>query len=117
MRKTLINLLCSLALLGCASATNKQDIIRNRISAPRTFSLEEAIGVNEALANFLDEIPGAEKIERYLTPGAKHCLIHIRQVHLTEFPLDTPKKELKEVRNVQDNIYITLSYLIQNFQI
>ncbi len=34
---------------------------------------------------FPNEIPGAAKIQKYHMPGARYCLVHIRQRHITPF--------------------------------
>ncbi|MDP2924886.1 MAG: hypothetical protein Q8N99_00780 [Nanoarchaeota archaeon] len=54
------------------------------IVAPRNFDVESADGANRALLDFPDETPGAKKIDKYLTPDAKYCLVHLRQKHLAE---------------------------------
>jgi len=65
---------------------------------------------NRLLLDFPDKIPGALSIDKYLTPKAEYCLVHIYQRHLhPDFPENKPK-----VKKVQDNIYLILSYLINN---
>jgi len=55
-----------------------------------------------ALDTFPDRIPGAISVDKYRTDGAKHCLVHIRQVH-------EGGKETMET--VQNNIYRILTNL------
>lgn len=117
IRKHLLIGLCNLAFFaGCRSIPNEMQIVRKskNIFAPRYFNLEEAVGANKLLINFPDKIPGAKSIDKYLIPEAKYCLVHIRQAHLTK---RQSKKELKEVKEVQNNIYAILLHLVENYKI
>ncbi|GEM_PF-5955094 len=64
------------------------------------------------LKNFPETIPGAAKIQKYKTPGAKHCLVHIKQQHGN--PVKLTKQEMKEIDAVQKSIYDILTFLVDN---
>jgi hypothetical protein len=78
---------------------------------PINLNLEQG---NQALFDFPDKIPGAKKIDKYITPEARYCLVHIKQAH---FKLNLSKKTLEKVEKVQSNIYEILSYLHNNLHI
>jgi len=78
------------------------------LTAPRYFDLDSAKGANRQLLDFPTEIPGAAKVDRYLTPDARYCLVHIRQKHLVD---DTPEELKEEISSVQGDIHSILDYL------
>ena len=116
LKKYLITGLCSLILAGCSSSSipyENQMIKKGKVFAPRYFNLEEAVGVNKVLISFPKKILGTKSIKKYLTPEAKYCMIHIRQKHL---PRENPSKgDFKVVKRVHDNIYLTLSHIVENY--
>ena len=75
--------------------------------------LEKKTAANQYLHNFPTNIPGAGTITRYEVDGAKHCLVHIRQLHHP--PLDSLRfgKKRTPIIAVQQDIYAILSHLIQ----
>ncbi len=81
------------------------------VVAPRNFDLLYDSEANKELFNFPVNIPGASKVEKYITPNAKYCLVHVRQIHTGENLSDA---SLKKVENVQDDIYKILIYLCDN---
>jgi len=91
------------------------------IAAPVYYDIddnEEMTQANKLLVDFPNDIPGAEFVDKYLTPGAKHCLVHIRQRHLDpDTHLNDTEEELQSIEEVQTNIYDTLSYLIDNSEL
>ena len=82
------------------------------LTAPLFFSghFQETVA-EKFFKNFPEEISGAKTIEKYNIPGAKYCLVHIRQYHLGE---KLTKQELDEIDYIQKNIYQILNYLIEN---
>lgn len=109
--------LCGLVLGGCSSISFENQLVkkeRTNFVSPIDFNLENLTEANKLLVNFPDKIPRAESINKYLTPGAKYCMAHIRQTHLIE---NASKKDLKEIKKVQDNIYEIISYLVENYRI
>ncbi len=103
---TLFSLRCSYFLRNEYVYKPKENIV-----APRGYNITYPNEMDSFLLNFPTEIPRASKVDRYLTPGAKYCLVHIRQAHLVE---DTPDKFKKQVEDVQEDIYQILAYLIQH---
>jgi hypothetical protein len=83
--------------------------------------LEETIPeANRILRAFPQVIPGARSVIKYETPGAKHCLVHIMQMHLSDpEDLSAPTQENGKIRinYVQRNIYNILEALKQNSMI
>jgi len=109
--------LAFLILSGCQSIPLEMQMIKKNgtnIVAPRYFKLDEVKGCNNLLVNFPDKIKGAKSIEKYLTPEAKYCMVHIKQSHLIENP---SKPQFKEIKEVQNNIYFILSDIVQNYRI
>jgi len=111
--KTWLISLLTLAVIGCSPAHYEKQTSKkyNDITTKKNFTLEEITAANEFLINFPNTLPGAKSIDKYLTPEAEYCLVHIRQMHLTE---NRSIKRLEEVKKVQDNIYLILSYLVKN---
>jgi hypothetical protein len=62
----------------------------------------------DSFSHFPTEIPGAAKVDRYLTPDARYCLVHIRQKHFVD---DTPEELKEEISSVQGDIHSILDYL------
>lgn len=84
----------------------------------KTRSLEEFI-------SFPEEIPGADKVEKFPIDGAKKCLVHIRQEHHIDYnPHDSidkifeehkpTKRELERINSHQKCIYEILDFLRKN---
>ncbi len=78
---------------------------------PINLNLEQG---NSVLFDFPDEIPGAKEIAKYITPGARYCLVHIKQSH---YKTNLSPKTLEKVKNVQSDIYNIISYLHNNQEI
>ena len=111
------------------AATNKKIEVVNRMhnelnqehqrfEQTEPTNLEEVLGeydkctkANQLLVDFPNEIPGAKSIRKYPTPGAKHCLVHVRQRHLLPGML---KEDINRIKVVQDDIYSIISHLIEN---
>lgn len=53
-------------------------------------------------------IPGASSVEKHYVPGAKYCLVHIRQVHRAR----NDEAFLPKIKSVQSDIYEILSFMI-----
>jgi gas vesicle protein len=73
---------------------------------------KEKTEANKLLRKFPTDIPGAAEVKKFEFPDAKYCLVHIKQIHEVE---GLAKKELKEVQEVQNDIYLILSFLIDNW--
>ena len=67
---------------------------------------------NKDLADFPDRLPGAGKIVKYPFNDAKHCLVHIKQIHLNEHENNIDKIKDPSVARNQRNIYTILKSLI-----
>jgi hypothetical protein len=67
---------------------------------------------NKDLADFPDRLLGAEKIVKYPFNDAKHCLVHIKQIHLNEHENNIDKINDPSVAKNQRNIYNILNSLI-----
>src|SRR3989344_8641022 len=60
---------------------------------------------------FPDSLPGAYKIDKSArTPGAKYALVHVRQRH---YRPEATEADLAKIQEVQDDIYKTLSSLLE----
>ena len=60
---------------------------------------------------FPDSLPGAYKIEKSArTPGATYALVHVRQRH---YRPEATEADLAKIQEVQDDIYKTLSSLLE----
>lgn len=125
MKSTL--LAATLALLPHLSCNQPTTIPPSQIQNLET-RLTEA---NQRLRDFPDSIPGALKISKHVTPEAKYCLVHIRQVHYVspdryealfkllgvsdpKERLDIISKRYDFINNIQQEIYKILSYLTVN---
>ena len=99
---------------GCNFSTETIRLEKN-FTTPKDYG-KKPERLNEANGFLFDlkEVPGAMKIEKYLTKDAKYCLVHVRQVHLA---LGINPNRLDEVKRVQENVYRILSYLHDNFAI
>ena len=93
------------------------------ISAPRHCSLEEISNestANSELVNFPTEIPGASNVNKYVTPGAKYCLVHVRQAHLS-VPDDEIDKEdpkiIQETKDINEKLYSIFSFLYTRYNL
>lgn len=75
-------------------------------STPR--DSRSASELEQMIADFPSEIAGAERVDTYMTPGAKYCLVHIRQRHLVN---DISDERRDRVRQTQANIYSILQDL------
>lgn len=52
-----------------------------------------AVSAEEFCRRFPKHIPGASEIKNFFTPGAKHCLVHIRQQHGVDHIIEAFEKE------------------------
>lgn len=97
------------------------------LAAPNIFSgcNNENFKPLEEFVSFPQEIPGAEKVEKFSIAGANYCLAHIRQIHHIDYnphdPIDKilgihepTKKELERINSHQKSIYEILDFLKQN---
>ncbi len=66
---------------------------------------------NLRIREFPSEIPGARLVQKYEFKGATCSLVHIGQIHWAK---GLNEDELKGVEQVQDNIYLIISFLIEN---
>ena len=89
----------------------KKLLLIGSLTAPLFFSghFQDTVAEN-FFKNFPEKISGAKTIEKYNTPGAKYCLVHIRQEHFVE---ELTEKELDKVDYIQKNIYEILNNLIE----
>jgi len=78
---------------------------------------------NKRLREFPNSLPRTASIRKFEVPGAKHCLVHIRQLHLVEYDLNksseilpnfTQEKNLKKLNSHQQEIYQILDNLRTN---
>lgn len=75
---------------------------------------EKVTEANQILYDFPARIPGARRIDKYLTQDARYCLVHIRQVHPTDKGLENMSEEMrKRIANVQNSIYYILGHLYE----
>ena len=97
-----------IAILGLASASCTQP---HAIQMPRTKRVAsgEITEANRLLREFPTKIPGG-RIRKLMTPGAKYCLVHIREKHLYD-----DSSNLREFEAVQDDIYKAISFLKENY--
>ncbi|MFT4304128.1 MAG: hypothetical protein ACMXYG_06175 [Candidatus Woesearchaeota archaeon] len=79
--------------------------------APRSFNLESITEANQFLLDFPAEIPGASSVDKYITPGARYTLVHIRQTHMVENPTQEVERKIE---SSQRDIYKILEYLVNN---
>ena len=88
----------------------------HNIVAPRKYRLNKKNKTiaNKLLIDFPNEIPGAKKIDKYLTPNAKYCLVHIRQIHV--HPKDSYYFDHFHVQRVQSNMADIMVYLLRNLK-
>lgn len=84
------------------------------IFAPPSFNLEDAVGANKLLIDFPNKLPGAKSVHKYITPGARHCLVHVRYMH---WDTEASKSGLEEVKKVQAKVYNIVSHLIENHEV
>lgn len=68
---------------------------------------------NKLLRDFPVKIPGAVRVDRYETPEAKYCLVHIRQAHAYSFKKFEEVEALERawIIATQKDIYRILDYL------
>lgn len=88
-----------IVLSGCSNSYS--------IRRPYRFKTE----ANQALKNFPNNIVGASSVEKYEVVGAKYCLVHIADEHGS---FKTSDSDWVYVKNVQDDIYIILTHLLQD---
>jgi hypothetical protein len=94
-----------------ATYAKTEKIPGTNIVAPKGFDLKKVkTKANKALLSFPDKIPGARKIDKYLTPNANYCLVHIVQAHHGPKEL----KLNKETKAVQADIGSIITHLIDN---
>jgi hypothetical protein len=86
------------------SRWKKEPVYREdkKVVAPRDYDFDNITEANRLLLEFPISIPGAAKIERYITPGAKYCLVHIRQMHLSN---ESTEKDKEKTALIQSDIY------------
>ncbi len=86
--------------------------------------LEKSVRLKERFESFPKEIPGAKRVDKYETPGAKYCLVHVRNIHplvsgsfLTQDQraIASLYDKLFSRKQVQEEIYQILSYLVDNY--
>lgn len=78
---------------------------------PYNSKSESLTPANLALIDFPDELPGSVRVDKYMTPNAKFCLVHIRQMH---FAVGATPEEENNIIAVQSDIYSMLDYLIEH---
>ncbi len=104
-------ILASALTLGCSPKEEAREVRLENVALtdfPKETTPSEA---NQYVANFPEKIPGAAKIKKYNTPGAKYCLVHVRQIHQVEGMSEDRKRDVKVV---QEDIYNILDYLVKN---
>jgi len=93
-------------------------IRKGRISMPKGYDVEEANVINQYVLNLTHDIPGAGEVNKYITPDANYCLVHIRQMHAAIGPIEFIEQEdkykVKHIQKIQDEIYDIFSYFIKN---
>lgn len=102
-------------LSGCQSVPYEMQMVKKpgtNVVAPRYFNLEDVVEANQLLIDFPDVISRAKSIDKYLTPGAKYLLVHVRDFHRTKDSVDEEPIATKEIQN---NVYSILSHLMQNY--
>ena len=109
----------SLAFSGCFMPKVAETIrLERNFVVPKDYGKEpiRITKANNILFDFpdADEIPGARKVDKYLTPGAEYFLVHIRQSH---FKKDMTEEKKQQVIEVQQNIYKILSYFVENLNL
>ncbi|MBW2966224.1 hypothetical protein KY342_03925 [Candidatus Woesearchaeota archaeon] len=113
-----------------AKKLDPSEMVRKRgtnIVAPPGFDLDGRVSLANSL---LIDFPNKERInaaypntirsiDKYLTPGARYCGVHLRKIHLdpTKKLEDYSEEELRKLKLVSDNSYNVLSYLIDNFNL
>ncbi|MBT3398237.1 hypothetical protein HOA55_05235 [archaeon] len=120
-------------LQSLREATNPSDDLPKEVPNPEGYlltgelagglDLDKLTLANKTLVNFPDEIPGAEFVDKYITPGAVKTIVHVRQAHemgdeLREAYLEIGNPEKAErlssgVKVIQKNIYEILSHLLE----
>jgi len=112
MRKLFL-LLFLIFSVGCVANTVK---IGDNLVVPYGYSSDKDTSreANKILLDFPNKVPGAKSVEKFLTPDATLCLIHIRQIHKRPGILNN---ERERVELVQKDIYKILSFLIENNKI
>jgi len=101
--------LATLFLCGCQSINQEDN--KDQIKAGKFFS------------KFPDKIEMAGIVKKHGKQDAKHCLVHISQMHVSRFDRRNPnsscmnKNTLEEINNVQNDIYDILLNLKYNYEI
>lgn len=119
-REVLLATLKGLAVGSSVIGINS--IVRSRPFRNRVFDLfslgsldiPSDTEANKILKEFPREIPGAWDVlnnDIVITPGAKHLLIHVRQIHAHPFRENTPK-ENEQLAQVQEQIFRILCHLV-----
>lgn len=107
-------------ILGFFAYEYEMDYVKKGdcLFAPRHYSINdpEVTEANRLLIDFPIQIPGARDVKKLLTPGAKYCLVHIRQTHQVK-DKEIMKKIGPEVEAVQDDIYTIVSSLHSGFNV
>ena len=67
--------------------------------------------INSMMATFPHTLPGA-RVRKLVVPQSKYCLIHIRSRHLY-----TNLSNIKEFKEIQDDIYQTLQFLNNKYAV
>lgn len=63
------------------------------------------------------DIPGVRKIERYGEEDSEHLIVDVRQMHFAPNGKVKDLAELTAIKQVQDDIYDSLSYFMDNFKL
>jgi len=64
---------------------------------------------NRALISFPDQIPGAWSVDKYLVPGARFCIGHLRNEHWLKGMSEEDKRKIREVQRDNYSILLYLS--------
>ena len=90
----------------CRDYALKLGMVLTLLAAPSC-----APSINSIIATFPDNIPGAS-VRKLSVPNSKYCLIHIRDRHL-----NNDLSNVEEYKEVQDDIYQTLQFLKNKYDI
>lgn len=80
------------------------------VVAPRNYNLGNVTGINARVLEFPSTLPGAVRVDKFLTPDAEYCLVHIRQMHKTG-DAEQNQKYRDGIVGVQKDIYQILEQL------
>lgn len=100
------------AAAGLGTVTALQALLRQRQKGSKEDAKQSP--AEQFFQDFPLHIPGAASVEKLPVQDSKHCLIHIRQIHLVEGRELDPEEILQRVRRAQGDIYVILSSLIEH---